>query len=88
MIQKLQKNIKKHLCIGLLILSFSSNVSAQPGCGCDELYDPLSPEYDECIASCGEVIIPVNGNIWLLVVAGIGFAFYQFRKQKAEKEQE
>jgi hypothetical protein len=88
MIKGFKKNIQKHLFLAVFSFLVTSNAYSQPGCGCDELYDPLSQEYDDCIAACGEVIIPVNGNIWILIASGVGFAFYHFRKSKNKEEEE
>jgi len=73
---------RKLLSLVILMLLVSLTLSAQgPGCGCDEL-DPLSPEYDDCVANCGEVVIPVNGNLWIPIISAIALAFYKLEDKR------
>ncbi|HAR20738.1 MAG TPA: hypothetical protein DCR46_08745 [Cytophagales bacterium] len=91
MTKEIKKNIKKRIYSALFLVFVSTNVFSQtPYCYCDDYYDPFSDEYALCYQNnCGgEIIIPVNGNIWILIASGIGFAFYQFRSSKNKEEEQ
>jgi hypothetical protein len=50
-----------------------------PDCDCSDIYDVGTPEWLDCEANgCTGVDIPVSGNIWLLAMAGVVFAFVKF----------
>ena len=67
------------LMLGLTIQGYAAG---EPSCGCD-LLDPFSAAYDDCVSSCTGVDVPVNGNVWILLLAGAGLfiAGGKFRKK-------
>ena len=67
------------LMLGLTIQGYAAG---EPSCGCD-LLDPYSAAYDDCVSSCTGADVPVNGNVWILLLAGAGLfiARGKFRKK-------
>ena len=63
------------LMLGLTIQGYAAG---EPSCGCD-LLDPFSAAYDDCVSSCSGVDVPVNGNVWILLLAGAGLFIARHR---------
>ena len=69
------------LMLGLTIQGYAAG---EPSCGCD-LLDPFSAAYDDCVSSCTGVDVPVNGNVWILLLAGIGIVICKNKLAKKFK---
>ena len=69
--------IKKIVSTTMCIIFFNiCNLFAQipNNCGCDDTYDPITQpnELAMCLSDCDDADIPINGNIWILLLAGTG----------------
>ncbi len=63
-----------------IVLSSGTGMSQIPtNCGCDDMYDPQTQpnELTLCLMNCDDADIPVDGNLWLLFVAGIGIVIFK-----------
>lgn len=76
------------LCFRVLLFSmvvFLGSVSVTnadaPSCPECAEFDPNSTDYEVCVVvnDCSDgVDVPVNGNLWVLAMAGFVFAFVKF----------
>ena len=60
------------LVICFLLLSIGSCFAQATNCGCDDRFDPITEpnELAMCLSDCDDADIPINGNIWLLILGG------------------
>ena len=67
----IHKYVRVRLLVFALLLGLVRGAGATtPSCGCDEL-DPFSAAYQICTDSCTGSEIPVSGDAWVLVAAGL-----------------
>ncbi|MBC7390724.1 MAG: hypothetical protein H7329_16045 [Opitutaceae bacterium] len=74
----LKKEIILSTCF--FLLSFGIGMAQGPtNCGCDDQFDPetQSAELTLCLMNCDDADVPVNGNLWLLLLAGGGLLIYK-----------
>lgn len=89
-------SIRRTLFITLLFLSSESVVLADgaPNCDCERLLnDPLDPDYcdgditcdayQDCLDFCTG--IPVDGNVWALVAAGVVLGLSSISRARLKK---
>lgn len=67
----------------MLVVFSNSMTVAESAPSCPECaeFDPNSSDYEVCVAlhDCGDgTDVPVNGNLWVLALAGFVFAFVKF----------
>ncbi len=71
------------LCI---VLFLQTSVSADPG-NCEDCYDLPEALVQDCLDSNSCNTVPVNGNIWVLGLAGLVLAYVVYRKRLVEEQQ-
>ena len=74
----------RFLVFALLLLLGMGAGATPPSCGCDQL-DPFSVAYQICTDSCTGSEIPVSGDAWVLVAAGLVLAIASTKLKKQYK---